>query len=119
GPEVLPRLRARGKNAAKPRGGCAVMAAVPVSLATDGAAGPEGFRQTATMYASLPYSRKALDKPFADMSDTPNDRILDELAGIGDERAVKATLERYREAGVTLPIIGHYGGHAGAAKFEE
>jgi len=117
--EVMPRVGAGRKKAGKPLDGFEVMAAVPVSLTTDRAAGLEGFRQTATMYASLPYYRKALDKTFADMSDTPNDRILDELAGIGDERAVKATLERYREAGVTLPIIGHYGGHAGAAKFEE
>jgi hypothetical protein len=53
------------------------------------------------------------------MSDSPNDRILDDLAGIGDEKVVRATVDRYRDAGVTLPIIGHYGGHEGAAKFEE
>ena len=95
------------------------MAAVPVSITTDRQAAREAFRKTATMYALLPYYRKALDKSFADMSDSPNDRILEELAGIGDEKAVRATVERYREAGVTLPIVGHYGGHEGAARFEE
>jgi alkanesulfonate monooxygenase SsuD/methylene tetrahydromethanopterin reductase-like flavin-dependent oxidoreductase (luciferase family) len=117
--EVVPRVQAGRERAGKTLAGFEVMAAVPVSLTSDRAAALEAFRPTATRYASLPYYRKALDKTFADMSDSPSDGILDELAGIGDEKAVRATVERYREAGVTLPIIGHYGGHEGAAKFEE
>lgn len=117
--EVVPRVRAGREKAGKPLDGFEVMAAVPVSLTADRAAGLEGFRQTAARYASLPYYRKALDKSFADMSDSPSDHILDELAGIGDEKAVRATIDRYREAGVTLPIVGHHGGHEGAARFEE
>ena len=117
--EVVPRVRAGREKAGRTLAGFEVMAAVPVSLTTDRQAAREAFRKTATMYALLPYYRKALDKSFADMSDSPNDRILEELAGIGDEKAVRATVERYREAGVTLPIVGHYGGHEGAARFEE
>jgi F420-dependent oxidoreductase-like protein len=117
--EVLPRVRAGREKAGKTLDGFEVIAAVPVSLTSNREAALEGFRKTAIAYASLPYYRKALDKSFTDMSDSPSDRILDELAGIGDEKVVRAAVDRYREAGVTLPIIGQYGGHEGAAKFED
>ena len=35
-----------------------------------------------------------------------SDRMLAELAGIGDAEAVRAAVERYREAGVTSPCVG-------------
>jgi len=117
--EVVPRVRAGREKAGKALDGFEVMAAVPVSLTSNRSAALESFRQTATRYASLPYYRKALDKCFDDMTDSPNDRILDELAGIGDEKVVQAAVERYREAGVTMPLIGHHGSHEGAAKFED
>jgi hypothetical protein len=41
--------------------------------------------------------------------------MLDELGGIGDEHQVRDTVRRYREAGVTLPGIGPFAGHPGAA----
>ena len=113
-----PSTKPWGK-AGKALDGFEVMAAVPVSLTSNRSAALESFRQTATRYASLPYYRKALDKCFDDMTDSPNDRILDELAGIGDEKVVQAAVERYREAGVTMPLIGHHGSHEGAAKFED
>jgi hypothetical protein len=43
---------------------------------------------------------------------------MDELAGIGDEHQVRAAITRYRQAGVTLPAAGPFGGHEGAAGFE-
>jgi hypothetical protein len=52
------------------------------------------------------------------MADEPNDGILTTLAGIGDAGEVRATIERYRDAGTTLPVIGPFGGHEGAAGFE-
>jgi hypothetical protein len=47
-----------------------------------------------------------------------SDGMIDELAGIGDERQVREAIGRYREAGVTLPGAGPFGGHKGAAGFE-
>jgi len=44
--------------------------------------------------------------------------ILQALAGIGDIAEVRATIERYREAGTTLPVLGPFAGHEGAAGFE-
>ena len=76
------------------------------------------FRGTAERYASLPFYRTVLDKTFPDMSDTPNDKILAALAGVGDEAELRATIERYQEAGVTLPVVGPFSGHEGAAGFD-
>jgi len=44
--------------------------------------------------------------------------MCDELAGVGDKQRVRDVIRRYREAGVTLPGVGPFGGHQGAAGFE-
>jgi hypothetical protein len=44
--------------------------------------------------------------------------MLDDFAGIGDEQQVRAAIQRYREAGLTLPAAGPFSGHKGAAGFE-
>jgi hypothetical protein len=44
--------------------------------------------------------------------------MLHELAGIGDEAAVRDAIRRYRDAGVTLPLLGPFAQHEGAAGFE-
>jgi hypothetical protein len=45
--------------------------------------------------------------------------MLDELAGIGDQTQVRDAIRRYRDAGVTLPAAGPFGGHKGAAGYEK
>jgi hypothetical protein len=47
-----------------------------------------------------------------------SEAMLDELGGIGDEHQVREVIRRYRDAGVTLPGVGAFGGHNGAAGFE-
>jgi alkanesulfonate monooxygenase SsuD/methylene tetrahydromethanopterin reductase-like flavin-dependent oxidoreductase (luciferase family) len=115
---VVPTVRKGREKAGKTLEGFEVEAAVPVCLTTDRAAGLAVFRATAERYASLPFYRKVLDKTFPDMSDTPDDRILGTLAGIGDGAELRATIDRYRAAGTTLPVVGPFGGHDGAAGFE-
>jgi F420-dependent oxidoreductase-like protein len=115
---VLPSVRKGREKAGKPLEGFEVEAAVPVSLTTDRTAGLAVFRKTAERYASLPFYRKVLDRTFTDMADSPNDRILSALAGIGDVAELLSTIERYRAAGATLPVIGPFAGHEGAAGFE-
>lgn len=115
---VIPTVRRGREKAGRTMEGFEVEAAVPVCLTSDRPAGLEAFRQTVSRYGSLPFYRKALDATFSDMSDTPNDGILSALAGIGDEQEVRASVDRYREAGVTLPVLGPFGGHEGAAGFE-
>jgi F420-dependent oxidoreductase-like protein len=116
---VVPTVRKGREKAGRSMEGFEVEAAVPVCLTTDAAAGREAFRAVAARYASLPFYRKALDRTFPDMSDEPNDGILTALAGIGDLDEVRATIDRYRAAGTTLPVIGPFGGHDGAAGFEK
>ena len=115
---VVPAVARGREKAGKTIDGFEVEAAVPVCLTTDRVAALAAFRPTAARYASLPFYRRALDRNFEDMSDEPNDRILGELAGIGDLEQVRDTVERYRAAGATLPVIGPFGGHDGAAGFE-
>jgi alkanesulfonate monooxygenase SsuD/methylene tetrahydromethanopterin reductase-like flavin-dependent oxidoreductase (luciferase family) len=115
---VVPAVRKGREKAGKTLDGFELEAAVPVCLTTDRAAGLVVFRKTAERYASLPFYRKVLDKTFPDMSDSPDDRILGTLAGIGDSAELRATIGRYRDAGTTLPVVGPFGGHEGAAGFE-
>jgi hypothetical protein len=44
---------------------------------------------------------------------------MDQIAAIGDERQIRESVARYRESGVTLPAVGAFGGHQGAAGFEQ
>jgi alkanesulfonate monooxygenase SsuD/methylene tetrahydromethanopterin reductase-like flavin-dependent oxidoreductase (luciferase family) len=115
---VLPTVRKGREKAGKTMDGFEIETAVPVCITTDRAAALAAFRQTAERYASLPFYRKVLDRTFPDMSDSPNDRILDALAGIGDIGEVRAAIERFREAGVTLPLVMPFAGHEGATRFE-
>jgi F420-dependent oxidoreductase-like protein len=115
---VVPTLRQGREKAGKTMEGFEVEAAVPVCLTTDRAAGLEVFRKVAARYATLPFYRKALDRTFPDLRDEPNDGILTARAGIGDAGVLRATIDRYRDAGATLPVVGPFGGHDGAAGFE-
>ena len=118
---IVPAVTAAREKAGKSMEGFEIVAAVPVCLTTDRAAGLEVFRQTVERYASLPYYRKVMDASgFKDQleADEISEEMLDELAGIGDEERVRAAIDRYREAGVTLPGAGPFGGHKGAKGFE-
>jgi hypothetical protein len=44
--------------------------------------------------------------------------MVAELAGIGGEAEVRGIVRRYRDAGCTLPCVGPFAGHDGAAGFE-
>jgi len=50
-------------------------------------------------------------------ADTISDEMLDQLGGVGDEERVRDAVARYRDAGTTLPCVGPFGGHAGAAGY--
>jgi F420-dependent oxidoreductase-like protein len=118
---VVPAVAAGRSKVGKPLKGFEIVAAVPVCLTSDRAAGQEVFRQTVERYSNLPYYRKMMDASgFASelAAGQVSEAMLDELSGIGDERQVRAAISRYREAGVTLPGAGPFGGHKGAAGFE-
>jgi len=117
---VVPHVEAGRKKAGKTMDGFEIVAAVPVCVTTDRASALDVFRKTVERYASLPFYRRALDAGgFAEQlaSGAIGDDMLDELGGIGDEERVRDAVRRYREAGTTLPSIGPFAGHAGAAGY--
>jgi F420-dependent oxidoreductase-like protein len=118
---IIPAVRAGREKVGKGLDGFEIVAAVPVSLTTDRAAAHDVFRKTVARYASLPFYRKMMDasglKEHLDQERVA-EPVLDELAGIGDEERVRETIQRYREAGVTLPGVGPFGGHEGGRGFD-
>ena len=119
--QVVPRVTAGRRIAGKPLEGFEIVAAVPACLTSDRPAALDVFRQTVARYAGLPYYRKMMDASgFKEELEEGriSEPMLDSLAGIGDERNVREAIARYREAGVTLPGVGPFGGHKGAAGFE-
>jgi F420-dependent oxidoreductase-like protein len=118
---VVPAVTAGRRKAGKSLDGFEIVAAIPVCLTTDRAAGQAVFRQTVERYANLPYYRKMMDASgFAPelAAGEPSEAMLDELSGIGDAERVRGVIRRYLEAGVTLPCAGPFGGHKEAVGFE-
>ena len=119
--QVVPAVAAGRAKVGKSMEGFEVVAAVSASLTSDRSGAQDVFRQTVTRYANLPYYRKMMDASgFKDelASGEVSEGMLDELAGIGDESRIHNAVRRYREAGVTLPAVGPFGGHRGAAGYE-
>jgi F420-dependent oxidoreductase-like protein len=119
---VVPAVAAGRQKAGKTMDGFEIFAAIPVCLTTDRAAGLAVFRGTVERYANPGlYYRKMMDASgFAAQLEAGEigEAMLDELSGIGDAEQVREVIRRYREAGVTLPCAGPFGGHQGAAGFE-
>ncbi|MGZ4138254.1 MAG: LLM class flavin-dependent oxidoreductase [Actinomycetota bacterium] len=124
---VVPNVRAGEADAGRPEGSCEIVAAIPSALAADLESARRAFRSEFFKYMTLPFYRRAIagagyqaeldafdaalgkgDMPgaFASISE----RLIDEFAAIGDERAVRAKIDEYRDAGVTLPAVGLYSG---------
>jgi alkanesulfonate monooxygenase SsuD/methylene tetrahydromethanopterin reductase-like flavin-dependent oxidoreductase (luciferase family) len=118
---VVPIVKAARERVGKTLDGFEIVAHVPVCLTSDRAAAQDVFRPTVSRYAGLPFYRKVLDAAgYKEQLDAGNitEGLLDDLAGIGDEQQVRDAIQRYREAGLTLPAAGPFSGHKGAAGFE-
>ena len=106
--EVVPRVRAGREKAGKTMEGFTISAAVAACLTTDVEAALTAFRPTATVYSSLPFYRRALvGAGYGEEleAEGPSDRMMRDVAGIGDLAEVQATVRRYRDAGCDLPIL--------------
>jgi F420-dependent oxidoreductase-like protein len=117
---VVPQVTAGRQKAGKTLDGFEIVAAVPICVTSDRAAGLAVFRQTVERYSNLPYYRRMMDASgFADdlVAGNVTEAIMDELGGVGDAAQVRDVVARYRDAGVTLPCVGPFGGHPGAAGF--
>jgi F420-dependent oxidoreductase-like protein len=107
--EVLPAVRRGREKSDQALEGFEVVAAIDACVTSDRDAALEVYRKTLDRYAALPFYRRAMER---------GEFNADQLAAIGDARQVHETIERYREAGVTLPGVGPFGGHAGAQGYE-
>jgi F420-dependent oxidoreductase-like protein len=118
---VVPRVRAGRERAGKDLEGFEIIAALDASLTTSVEGAREVFRGRFERYASLPYYRSMLDASgFSEelARGEITNAMLHELAGLGDEPAVRDAVRRYRDAGCTLPLVGPFAQHEGAAGFE-
>jgi F420-dependent oxidoreductase-like protein len=119
--QVVPSVSAGRQRAGLPLRGFEIVAAVPVSLTSNRAAGRQAFRPTVERYASLPFYRRMLDASgYAEelSAREVGDRMVDELAGIGGEEDLARILRSYEGAGCTVASVGPFSGYEGAAGFE-
>jgi alkanesulfonate monooxygenase SsuD/methylene tetrahydromethanopterin reductase-like flavin-dependent oxidoreductase (luciferase family) len=118
---VIPAVTAGRSRAGLPLEGFDVVPAVPAALSDDREAAYAAMRRDLIPYFGLPFYRAmidrsgfgaeiaAFDRAAGDldaMQQAISDEFLAELTAIGDESAVRAGIERYREAGAGSPCIG-------------
>jgi F420-dependent oxidoreductase-like protein len=105
-----------------------IVAAVPCAVTDDVEGAREAFRSQAFVYLNLPFYRKEIAQAHPDdlagfdegmgagdlyaARSAMSPAFVDDFAGIGDAAAVRAKLDEYRAAGVTLPSIGVLGKRA-------
>jgi len=118
---VVPAVRAGRDRAGKSLEGFEIVAAVPAALADDRVPVYDAMRFELLTYFSLPFYRTMLERSgygadIASFDAAGGDRdamraaisggFLDALTAVGDEASVRAGVERYVDAGVTLPCVG-------------
>lgn len=118
---VVPEVRTGRERAGRSLDGFDVVAAVPSALAEDREAAWAAMRRDLIPYFGLPFYRAMLERSgFGEdierfdaaagdvdaMGAAVSERFLEALTAVGDEAAVRAGLERYREAGTTSPCLG-------------
>ena len=118
---VVPAVRAGRERAGRTLEGFEIVAAVPAALTGDVAAAYDAMRSELVTYFSLAFYRTMLERSgygediaafdaargeLAGTRAAISDRFLGALTAAGDEPAVRAGVERYVDAGVTLPCVG-------------
>jgi alkanesulfonate monooxygenase SsuD/methylene tetrahydromethanopterin reductase-like flavin-dependent oxidoreductase (luciferase family) len=117
---VVPEVTAGRHRADKPLEGFHILAAVPSAMSHDRAAAFAGVRTELHRYFGLPFYRAMFQSAgFADDvaaydAASPDveaqklaisERFIDHLCAIGDDAAVRDGVQRYRDAGVTNPVL--------------
>jgi alkanesulfonate monooxygenase SsuD/methylene tetrahydromethanopterin reductase-like flavin-dependent oxidoreductase (luciferase family) len=115
-PEVAKGRAAAGKSLA----GFAIMPAIPTAVDPDRSLAPDGIRGELHRYFGLPFYRnmfaaagyaddlRAYDNATGDPAAQEraiSDGFVAALCAIGDDRDVRSTIDRYRAAGATNPIL--------------
>lgn len=103
-----------------------IIAAVPSALTENPEGARDAFRRQAQPYPQLPFYRRVIEAgghadalAAADAGEALPRSFVDSMAGIGDADSIRAKIEEYRDAGVTLPAVGSLPRHDGAAGVEE
>jgi alkanesulfonate monooxygenase SsuD/methylene tetrahydromethanopterin reductase-like flavin-dependent oxidoreductase (luciferase family) len=118
---VVPAVRDGRAEGGKPLEGFEIVAAVPAALTDHVEDAHDAIRGELLTYFGLPFYRTMIERsgygadiaaydaargdPQA-MRAAISDEFLKALTAVGDEGAVRAGVERYRAAGVTLPSVG-------------
>jgi alkanesulfonate monooxygenase SsuD/methylene tetrahydromethanopterin reductase-like flavin-dependent oxidoreductase (luciferase family) len=117
---VMPEVSVGRHRAGKPTEGFHILAAVPSAMAYDRATALVGVRNELHRYFGLPFYRAMFQAAgFADDvaafdAGSPDveaqklaisERFIDDLCAIGDDSAVRDGVQRYRDAGVTNPVV--------------
>jgi probable F420-dependent oxidoreductase len=120
---VVPEVTKGREKAGKGLDGFDVVAAVPSALTDDPAAAYATMRRDLIPYFGLPFYRAMLERSgFGEdvaafdaaagrgdgdaMQAAISDAFLEVLTATGGEEAVRAGVERYRQAGTTSPCVG-------------
>lgn len=118
---VVPAAREGRERAGQSLDGFEILAAVPGARTDDRAGAYEAIRGELLTYFALPFYRTMLERSgYGDdiaaydaaqgevgaMRAAISDAFLDALTAVGDDGAVRGGLDRYREAGATLPCLG-------------
>jgi F420-dependent oxidoreductase-like protein len=103
-----------------------IVSAVPLALTENPDNARDAYRRLAQPYPQLPFYRRVISEggftdalAAADAGDPLPDSFVDAMAGIGNADTLKAKIEEYRDAGVTLPAVSPLPRHEGAAGVEE
>ena len=117
---VVPEVTAGRHRAGKPIEGFHILAAVPSAMCHDRATALAGVRNELHRYFGLPFYRAmfqaagfaddvaAFDAASPDVEAQKlsiSERFIDHLCAIGDDAAVRDGVQRYRDAGVTNPVL--------------
>lgn len=120
GEVVVPQVREGRARADKPLDGFTIVAAVPGGVTSDVSAAYDAMRSELVTYFGLPFYRRMLKRSgFGEeiaaydaaggdlhgMRAAISDRFLERMTAVGDEARVGAGMQRFSEAGVTLPSI--------------
>jgi alkanesulfonate monooxygenase SsuD/methylene tetrahydromethanopterin reductase-like flavin-dependent oxidoreductase (luciferase family) len=117
---VVPEVSAGRHRAGKSTEGFHILAAVPSAMSHDRATALAGVRNELHRYFGLPFYRAmfqaagfaddvaAFDAAAPDAEAQKlaiSERFIDDLCAIGDDATVRDGVQRYRDAGVTNPVV--------------
>lgn len=118
---VIPEVTKGRERAGKTLEGFDIVPAVPAALVEDPSAAFAAMRRDLLPYFGLPFYRAMLERSGFEadiaafdaaggevdaMGAAISEGFLEQLTAVGDERAVRAGLDRYRAAGATSPCLG-------------